>query len=166
VLFTPDPYSDCETGIMNYLLAMMPEYFPQSYQVSANEQDKWRGGDYFLIFQPGAFQSAPTQKSHLIKDIAWTMKANLYVRFAEFETAWANYKAVRAAVIHYIDSNPALAFDQKTYVKNVQAVSVDGLNDPLYWQKTQSQPAPNFIFQTLRFVIVQRVTFGVNIVSK
>ncbi len=151
---------------MAYLKASMPTFFTQDYQVSTNEMVKWFGGDYFLIFQPGAFPlvgPVPAPQNHLIKDYAWTMKANLYVRFAEYGTAWQNYKDVRAALIFWMGSNPALHFNQTTYVKNAQSSALDSMSDPVYWQKNKSQPAPNFINQILRFIVVQRITFALNI---
>ena len=153
-----DYYSQCESGMMA-LMRTLSDYFENEWQVSNNENDMHRGAPNFLIFRPGRFPtiSGPANAGSLVKDFAWNMRADLYVSYTEYEQAWSTFGAVRSAIINLVGSNAR--FDRTVVIPNVVDATVSGDSDPVYWMENGDQPKPNFILESLRFVVVQRVTF-------
>ncbi len=88
-----DYYSQCETGVMNLMLTLT-DFFPNAWQVSTNEFNVNKGADYFLVFRPGKFPSAPVaggipiSRNNPIRAYDWNMHADLYARYTEYETSW------------------------------------------------------------------------------
>jgi hypothetical protein len=152
---------------MAYIVATMPTYFAHDWQVSINEKDKWEGGDYFLIFQPSRWSLAsPLNKPlHLDKTIMWTLNANLYVRFKDLKHSWPKYEQVMSSLTYWFFSNPGLSFNGNTYVKWCLGTNLIPTADPVFWFKNKAESVPNFIYQTLRFTITQKVSFPLSVTA-
>lgn len=154
-----DHYGQCVDGLIAYFRSFIT-YFPHDWQVGRNDSKLNKGANQFLFFRPGSFVTAgpnPPSANSLVKDIDWQILGDLYSRLGDYENAWQKFEAFRAAIFWYVNTNPALAFFQRTQVPNVMAINMEAAGDPLPFESTVG--FGSFIVQPLRFIVRQRITF-------
>jgi hypothetical protein len=148
----PDYYLECEDGFITLLQTLTP-FFEHAYQVSDDDANIHRGGDNFVIVRPGAFPI--TRVSDQVHDMHWEIMFDLDVRFKEYKKSWDRFKEVRSAILNLLYSNPTLGDTPGVY-----DVIVDSREIAQYLRFSDVPDAkPNFIIQTMRAIVTQRVTF-------
>lgn len=125
----------------------LDELFPKSFQVSDDEQNIKRGGDYFLVTIPSTFSSVPAD-SHS-KYMTWVVLFDLYVRFTTKAESSRKFEAARDLVINHYHSDPWL---EKT--PGVDSININAAGEVL---QDIAGDNPNFIIQTMSASIRQRV---------
>lgn len=153
-----DFYGQCVDGLIAYLKVAMADYFLSGTDVNIGRNDAKlnAGGKYFLFFRPGSFPLAGSTPNRLVKEISWMVMAELYARYNEYETSWANFEKARAALIWSLGIDPALSMYDMG-LKNIASVLVEATGDALPFRSTRG--FGTFIVQPLRFTITQRVKF-------
>jgi hypothetical protein len=121
--------------------------FPKPYQVSDDEQNIRRGGDYFIVTIPSTFSSSPADARS--KYMTWIILFDLYVRYTTKAESARRFEQARDTVIEFYHSDPWLA---KT--PGVDNVTINAAGEVL---QDIAGDNPNFIIQTLSASIRQRV---------
>jgi len=147
-----DYYSECEDGFVA-LLQTLTSFFPHTWQVSDDDSNLMKGADTFVIVRPGAFPT--TQITDQMRDIHWEIMFDLDVKFVEYKKSWDRFKEIRSAIINLVYANPTL---QNTL--GVFTVSLDSREQAQYLQFSETEAKPNFIIQTMRATVIQRVVFA------
>jgi len=148
----PDYYSECEDGFVA-LLQTLTTYFPNSWQVSDDDSNLMRGAENFVVVRPGAFPT--TRISDQARYFHWEILFDLDVRFVEYKKSWDKFKEVRSAIINLVYSNPTLG-----NTLGVFDVALDSREQAQYLKFSDDINAkPNFIIQTMRAIVTQRVEF-------
>jgi hypothetical protein len=124
--------------------------FPKSYQVSDDEENIKRGGDYFLVTLPSSFSSRAPDAHH--KDMTWIVLFDLYVRFTTKKESTLRFEAARDQVITFYHSDPWL--NNTTGVSNVLISAAGEVLQDIAGDN------PNFIIQTMSASISQRVALN------
>lgn len=158
----PDPYSECENALKAILLEIT-EFFPNEWQVSSNDTNIARGADQLVILRPGPFPLFQQTNTGQIKDYDWAVVTELYVRYTEYEESWERFKQVRAAVIYKININPIMKCTvvPAKSATNVWGAALESEENAQYFSFADSpeEATPNFIIQTMRTNIRQRVEY-------
>ena len=158
----PDPYGECENALKAVLLEIT-DYFENEWQVSNNDTNIARGGENFIVLRPGSFPIADEFQTGQIKDYDWSVTMDLYVRYTEYEESWNQFKAVRAAMIWKLSTNPLLkcTVEPAKSAKNVWRVALASDESAQYFKfsETPDEATPSFIIQTMSVTIRQRVEF-------
>jgi hypothetical protein len=148
---THDHYQECEDGLLE-LLRSRTDIFPKPWQVTDDEAARMRGGDNFFIVMPGPYPNTPMSTQEYL--FQWVIVADLYVRYKEKALSLRKFKAVRASIIDLIFTHPTL--DRKS---NVQRVTVESDEMVQYFRFDQNAEVPNFVIQTMRVNVFQRIIF-------
>lgn len=157
----PDPYGECENALKAYIQELTT-FFPNDWQVSNDDTVIARGGDHFVILRPGAFPTFSSHNTGMQKDIDWEVVVDVYVRYAEYEASWADFKQLRAALLWALNTNPILActVQPEKSAKNVWYVNLYSNEETQYFRFDDNEnQRPNFIIQTMGVTIRQRVEF-------
>ncbi len=149
-----DQYSLCLAEFVAQLktLAVSTSYFPAAtglpagWQISEDDNIVNSGGDYFIIYRPGAFQQT---RSGQYQDNVWRVNIWLFMRFSEYTGLWARYREYRNAILQLPDTVPL-----KNIGINYQ--SFDASEDAGY-QRDDTGNYTNFVVQKLQCTINQRV---------
>lgn len=121
--------------------------FPKSHQVSDDDGNIKRGGEYFIVTLPSTFSSKSPEA--LAKDMTWIILFDLYVRYTTKTESLRKFEIARDQVIQFYHSDPWL--NQTPGVSNVL---INATGEVL--QDTAGDN-PNFIIQTMSASILQRV---------
>jgi len=158
----PDPYNECLQALIAYLQELTG-FFPNDWQVSTNDANIARGGDYFVVLRPGSFPVFSKSNTGQIVDYDWGTVLDLYTRYTEYEVSWELFGAVRAALIWTLGINPTLACSVQTSksATNVWGVTLSSEESAQYFKfaNAPEEATPNFIIQTMQVTIRQRVEF-------
>lgn len=150
-----DHYSVVEAALIVYLRTLSNPFFPAGsdkpagWQVTDDDALFNEGADYFIIVRPGEFP-VDLVNGH-DADVAWHVKAIIYVRFKEYKTSWTNFKTFRSAIFNLLWSDRTM--NKTNGVWNVTASSKDDAGRLL---DTQGNPM-NWIAQMLDITITQRI---------
>jgi hypothetical protein len=139
-------FVECKTGFIargQKLTAL----FPKPFQVSDDEENIKRGGNYFIVALPSTF-SGRDPDAHS-KDMTWIVLFDLYVRFTTKAESTRKFEAARDQVIQHYHSDPWL---NKT--PGVSRVTISAAGEVL---QDIAGDNPNFIIQTMSASILQRV---------
>jgi hypothetical protein len=142
-------YVECKDGFIAKGRSLT-SLFPKSFQVSDDEQNIKRGGEYFIVTIPSSFQSARADAHS--KFMTWIVLFDFYVRFTTKAESIRKFETARDQIITLYHSDPWLL---KT--PGVDSVLINAAGEVL-----QDLPGsnPNFIIQTMSASIVQRVKYG------
>ena len=148
-----DSYSLVQEAFMKRIRTNMKQTFAMEYQVAADDTVIAKGADNFIVVRPGAFPFTPADMHE--KDFRWGITFDLFVRYKEYKTSWAQFRVIRAALINLMFSDPSL--DSTKGVWNVSIFS----NESAQYFTLEDKPTvkPNFIIQTMNAEITQRVKF-------
>ena len=155
-----DNYSTCETALAVLLRTLGTGFFPgdvqrdAGWQVSDDDTVLSYGGDYFIVYRPGACPVTPVARG--IKEYYWEVLMDLYIRYVSYKDSWTKFKAFRAAIITLLDTHQSLS--SATGVRGVVFTSDER---PLYFRfnNTPETAKPNFIIQQTKVVIRQQVLY-------
>jgi hypothetical protein len=127
-----DPFSDIMTDYIAQLKTLADPYFPESeglpagWQVSEDDTTPMSGGDYFITLRPGPFAN-PARNA--VQENQWHIQTILYMRFAEYKTAWSLFRVFRGAVLALRKTAPLQAhgvYDQTFIAADQAGYLVDG----------------------------------------
>lgn len=105
----PDDYALCLESLKTQLLTLGATYFPAStgrvvgWQISSDDTVVLEGGDYYIIHRPGTFSQS--RQGDLLEN-EWHVSMTLFVRYDEYETAWAKFTAFRNAILMLPETSP------------------------------------------------------------
>jgi hypothetical protein len=155
-----DDYKDCEDALIT-ILQTLTTYFPEKWQVSDDDVVLTPSGkgskgtaEYLIVYRPGAMPVA--RVSDRIKDYSWEVVLDLFVRYYNYKQAWAQFKAVRAAIIDIVNIHPTL-----NNTHGVRRVYIGAGGSPQYMLAPNADPykPPDFVTQTLSVTVQQLVEY-------
>ena len=150
-----DYYGQCEEALASILRDGLPDQFKNAWQVTDNEADLLRGGDYYILFRPGAIpERLATFDSSSFTYFDWRITINLFTRYVEKKLQWPQFKRFRALVLYVLERNQVPA---STALEKILSYSAP--EDALYWKfrNTAAEADPNMMTQPLSVVVRQRV---------
>jgi hypothetical protein len=142
-------YVECKEAIITKGRTLS-SLFPKSYQVSDDDSNIKRGGDYFIVTLPSTFSSRGPDSHH--KDMTWIVLFDLYVRYTTKTESTRKFEAARDLVITLYHSDPWLG-----NTPGVSNVSISAAGEVL---QDIAGDNPNFIIQTMSASISQRVALN------
>lgn len=156
-----DHYSVAELGLAVCLQSLGATYFPgdtkraTGWQVSDDDTVLTLGGDYFIVYRPGACPVTPIARG--IYDYNWEVVLDLYVRYVSYKLSWAQFRAYRAAIVNLLNTHQTL-----NGTNGVHGVTFRSDARPQYFRFTGTPETaiPNFLIQTTQVVVVQRVIYA------
>ncbi|MEO6565199.1 MAG: hypothetical protein ABIO63_04125 [Casimicrobiaceae bacterium] len=151
-----DFYTQCETGLA-VRLRTLTTYFKKPEQVSNDDTVISTGAGNFAIYRPGAFPILGSLQTKKIMDMQWTVTVDLYVYYTNYKESWNKFKEVRAAIFFCVHEDQTLG-----NTPNVRYATLSSDENAQYFRFANSSESakPNYIIQTMKVSIVQRVRFS------
>lgn len=150
-----DFYKQCEDGLA-VRLRTLTTFFIKPTQVSDDDTVIAKGAGNYIIYRPGAFPILGSLQTKKIMDIQWEVTIDLYVYYTNYKESWNRFKEVRAAVFFCIHEDQTLG-----NTLNVRYATLSSSENAQYFRfaETVESAKPNYIIQTMKVQIVQRVRF-------
>lgn len=151
-----DFYKQCEDGLA-VRLRTLTTYFKTAQQISDDDTVISQGAGNYIIYRPGAFPILGSLQTKKIMDMQWEVTVDLYVYYTNYKESWNNFKAIRAALFFCIHEDQTLG-----NTLNVRYATLSSGENAQYFRFSNSpeNAKPNYIIQTMKVVIVQRVRFS------
>ena len=150
-----DFYKQCEDGLA-VRLRTLTTYFIKTSQVSDDDTVISTGAGNYIIYRPGAFPILGALQTKKIMDMQWEVTADLYVYYTNYKESWNKFKEVRAAIFQCVHEDQTLG-----NTPNVRYATLSSSENAQYFRFANAVESakPNYIIQTMKVVIVQRVRF-------
>lgn len=156
-MIATDFYQQCEDGLVAQLRTLTT-YFPTKnpWQITDDDANLARGAYHFAIYRPGAFPIVGDLLSKKIMDIDWNVTLDLYVRYDTYKEAWPSFRHLRSDIFNLLHGDQTLGD-----TVNVFRVTFSSDENVQYFKfaETPENAKPNFIIQTTKVVIRQRIRF-------
>lgn len=151
-----DFYKQCEDGLANRLRTGMADFFKKPTQVSDDDTVIAGGAGNYIIYRPGPFPILGSLQTKKIMDMQWEVTVDLYVYYTNYKDSWNRFKEVRAAMFFCVHEDQTLG-----NTPNVRYATLSSSENAVYFRfaETAESAKPNYIIQTMKVAIVQRVRF-------
>ena len=151
-----DFYKQCEDGLAARLRTLTT-YFKLPQQVRDDDTVISGGAGNYVIYRPGAFPILGSLQTKKIMDMQWEITIDLYVYYTNYKESWNKFKEVRAAMLFCVHEDQTLG-----NTLNVRYATLSSSENAQYFRFANSTESakPNYIIQTMKVAIVQRVRFS------